>query len=87
MVAVPGLLGLDRAAAEAALQQAQLTGSFATRDLPAGDPGVGKVVAVDPAPGTQVAAGSTVTVTIGQATATTTTVAPAMTTSTAVGGG
>lgn len=88
MVTVPDLMGLDRAAAEAALQQARLTGSFVTRDLPAGDPGIGRVLAVDPAATTQVAAGSTVMVTIGQAAETpaTTTTAPSMTTTTAAGG-
>lgn len=68
VVAVPDLIGLDRAGAEAALAAAQLTGEFVGRDLPAGDPGVGVVVATDPVAGTEVATGSTVTVTIGQAT-------------------
>ena len=89
-VAVPNLLGLDRAAAEAALQGARLTGSFRTRDLPTGDPDIGRVVAVDPAAATTVLAGSTITVTIGQATpgSTTTTMAPSSTTSsTAAGSG
>ncbi len=86
MVAVPDLAGLDRAAAEAALQQAQLTGSFVTRDLPADDPGIGRVVAVDPATGTQVAVGSTVTVTIGQVAESTSTTAPSMTTTTMAAG-
>jgi serine/threonine-protein kinase len=65
-VTVPTLIGLDRRAAEGALAGAQLSATFASRDLPAGDPNVGRVVAADPAPGTEVAAGSTVTVTIGR---------------------
>lgn len=88
MVAVPDLMGLDRPAAEAALQRAQLRGTFVTRELPAGDPGIGRVVTVDPAVTTQVAAGSTITVTIGQAPQVpTTTTAPSTTTSTAAAGG
>jgi serine/threonine-protein kinase len=74
-VTVPDLVGSDRATAESRLGQAGLTATFPTQELPAGDPNVGKVVAVDPGQGTEVLAGTMVTVTIGQQAATTATTA------------
>lgn len=77
-VNVPELMGADRATAEARLTQTGLTATFLTQDLPDGDPGIGKVVAVDPAQGSEVLAGTAITVTIGQRmSATTSTTAPA----------
>lgn len=68
-VTMPDLVGQDRAAAEAALTSAKLKGTFVNRDVQPGDPTVGKVVASDPAAGTELAAGSTVTVTVATAAA------------------
>ena len=80
-VMVPDLVGSDRATAEARLGQAGLTATFLTRDLPAGDPNIGRVVAVDPGQGTEVLAGTMVAVTIGQQAASTATTAAAGTSS------
>ncbi|MEM9566385.1 MAG: PASTA domain-containing protein [Actinomycetota bacterium] len=84
-VTVPELLGLDQAAAEAALAAAQLTATVVTVDLPAGDPGIGRVLEVNPPVGTVAMAGSSVTITVGRqdpASTTTTTTVDSMTTST-----
>ncbi len=87
-VTVPEVIGLDRAAAEAAIAAAQLTAAIVTVDLPAGDPGIGRVLAVDPPIGTVAVAGATVTITVGREApgSTTTTTVGSMTTPTTAAG-
>lgn len=67
MATVPEVMTLGQAEATAALEGAGLAVAVVSQELPADDPNIGKVTAVDPAGGSQVAAGSTVTITVGQA--------------------
>jgi beta-lactam-binding protein with PASTA domain len=65
-IEVPSVVGLDRETAEAALVGAGLVVEVVEVDVPAGDPGIGLVVGVDPAAGTQLDPGATVTIQVGR---------------------
>ena len=61
---VPAVIGLTLAQAETALTNAGFVPSVVNQVVPADDPGIGKVVASSPQPGTVQPAGSTVTITV-----------------------
>ncbi len=71
-VALPDLGGLSGEAAQQRLTELGLTATTAVMDLPVGDPGIGVVVATDPAAGSEVLVGSAVTMTVGRQASTTT---------------
>lgn len=75
---VPELVGRTQAEAEAMLTDLGLQVQVTLVDLPAEDAGIGMVVGIEPAAGTEVAAGSTVTISVGREAmaTTTTTIAP-----------
>lgn len=78
-VTVPELVGMTAENAQAALATAGLTATIVPMDLPAGDGGIGMVLAMDPGAGSSVDSGSAVTITVGrqQADSTTSTSAAA----------
>lgn len=85
-VTVPGVKGQSEADATAVLRSKNLVVEVETKALPASDPNVGRVTAVDPGVGSSVDVGSTVTITVGVATASaTTTTAGGSTTTTTTG--
>ncbi len=63
---VPDVVGMDQAAAEAALTAEGFTASVVTTPLPAGSANIGKVTAQTPVGGTTSTAGATVTITVGE---------------------
>ena len=70
--AVPPVVNLTQEGAERQLQSAGFVVSANSTELKPGDPGIGRVVAQDPAAGEMLALGQTVTITVGTPAPTTT---------------
>lgn len=63
---IPAIVGMTQAEAETALSGIGLVVAVTMSDLPEGDAGIGTVLSIDPAAGTQVDPGATVTITVGR---------------------
>lgn len=66
-IVLPELTGMTAAEAETRLSALGLTTTITLQDRPAGDPGIGMVLSMAPAAGSEVATGAAVAITVGQA--------------------